>query len=61
MKAIIEIDMDGAAFGKSDYEQDAEVARMLRKLAADLDGGVDCAGTLADTNGNTCGRFEIVD
>ena len=59
MKAIIEIDMDGAAF--TEWEDRCfELQRLLDHLAEDIRNGCRVQ-TIRDCNGNTCGRFEIVD
>ena len=59
MKAVIEIEMDNAAFEQNTHE----VCRILRKLAAKLELGgelmEDDAETLRDINGNRVGFFEV--
>ena len=61
MKAVIEIEMDNAAF--EDEQNTHEVCRILRKLAAKLELGgelmEDDAETLHDINGNRVGFFEV--
>ena len=61
MKAIIEIEMDNAAF--EDENNTYEVCRILRKLAAKLELGgelmEDCDETLRDINGNNVGYFRV--
>ena len=61
MKARIEIDMDGAAFDGTDCGR--ELARVLRSIASAAMGGIHetLELRLRDSNGNICGRFEIVD
>ena len=63
MKLTITLEMDNDAFHPvAGYE----AARVLTRLAKLLD-GVDLgttwmdAGKLVDSNGNTCGRWEITD
>lgn len=58
MKATITIDMDGAAF-----EDRRELFEVLSKAAFDIYAlpGTLSSGTIRDTNGNTCGRFEITE
>ncbi len=68
MKLRIEIDMDGAAFEECNGD---EVARVLRDVADRIDGAdlfaapvslypSEPADVLMDSNGNTCGRVEVV-
>ena len=61
MRALIEIEIDGAAF--EDEQNTHEVCRILRKLAAKLELGgelmEDDAETLRDINGNRVGVFEV--
>ncbi len=47
-------------FDNDAFEQDwrAEVARILRKAAKDIEGGED-SKALKDANGNTVGQFEL--
>ena len=62
MKAIIEIDMDGDAFFASEGRELFSIVRKLSCLYDEV--GRFSRRTsivLTDTNGNTCGRFEIVD
>ena len=54
----VTITTDNAAFGESDYEMRAEVARILREIADDLDNGKD-GGPCIDINGNTVGRWSV--
>lgn len=55
MKLTIEFNMDNAAF---EDDSGAEAARILRKIAADLDnGGTD--GRCMDYHGNGVGEWEI--
>lgn len=65
MEYVITINLDNAAFyddGMDDVElmhnPGPEVARLLRKLADECDGGP-YEGKLKDINGNTVGRAEI--
>jgi hypothetical protein len=66
MKATITIDMDGAAFAEAEERYGArhvasfELPRLLEDLAEDIRGGCRVR-TIRDSNGNTCGRFEITD
>jgi hypothetical protein len=48
---------DNAAF---DDDPRGEIARILRKLADDIDNGSQTEGGLYDLNGNRVGAFEIV-
>ncbi len=59
MKCRIEIQMDNAAFKEGGYDGEVELARILLKLAHDVDveGLVD--RTLHDNNGNTVGQMTI--
>lgn len=61
MTAKIEIQMDSAAFT---HEPGEELARILRKLADNLDGAditpAD-SNKLRDVNGNTVGTFTVTD
>ena len=59
MKAIIEIDMSGAAF---DDTPATELAERLCELATDIreyGAGALAPVVLRDSNGNTCGTFRI--
>jgi hypothetical protein len=59
MKTIIKVNMDNAAFTD---EEGTELARILRKLADNIDGGgLDELSNklLKDINGNTCGTFKV--
>lgn len=63
MHARISIAMDNAAFGEDGIDRGAELARILRELAEEFDGGGARMGTnyhLRDLNGNTvgCARIE---
>ena len=51
----LEIDTDNDAF----YPWTTEVARLLRKAAADIDANGTTEGYFRDTNGNTCGCWSI--
>ena len=55
-KLTVTIDLENDAF--SDGEEAAEVARILRTLAARIGAG-EQEGRAIDCNGNTCGRFSI--
>lgn len=59
MELIIQINMDNAAFGDSPQD---EAARIIREFAAYLEtNGVETyKRRLADINGNTVGRAEIL-
>jgi len=58
-KLTVTVDETGnAAFGESDEERAAELARILRTAAARLERGDEC-GRLLDHNGNSVGRFEV--
>lgn len=56
MQFTVTIDCDNDAFAE---RAAGEVAEILRRLAATVDAGYD-AGTLADSNGNTCGSFAFL-
>lgn len=63
MHARISIDMDNAAFGDDGIDRGSELARILRGLAEEFDGGGVRTGMnyhLRDLNGNTvgCARIE---
>lgn len=63
MHARISIAMDNAAFGEDGFDRGSELARILRDLADEFDGGGAATGTnyhLRDLNGNTvgCARIE---
>ncbi len=51
------IDCDNAAFEEQPAQ---ELARILRDVAARIERGTDC-GTVHDINGNTVGRFDMMD
>ena len=57
MKAIIKIDMSGAAFDS----QGEELASLLHDLGEDINAYGAAKGPikLIDSNGNTCGTFHI--
>jgi hypothetical protein len=62
MKAILEIDMDNAAFEENGPE--SELSRILSRLSDDvirhrIYGGGDFV-TAVDINGNTVGKLEII-
>lgn len=60
MKAQLTVTMDNAAF--ADGNDKAELARILRDLADNLEAGDGTDGaTLHDLNGNKVGRFDITD
>jgi hypothetical protein len=52
----LKIESSGDAF--SNGEGVAEVARLLRKVANDIEKGKD-GGPLFDVNGNRCGRYDM--
>jgi hypothetical protein len=66
MKLMIEIALDSAAFGDSDYFRDIETARILHGLANRIGDegtgieGVNCS-LLFDFNGNSVGEAYLVD
>jgi hypothetical protein len=72
MKATITIEMDNAAFFEDDNDSGkhpeeglspaagAELARILRDLAGQVESGCD-RKLLFDVNGNRVGRFDIED
>lgn len=70
MRLTLHIDMDNAAFFNDDKGNEpdgangAEAARILRRLASricddSLKGGD--GGALLDSNGNSCGHWEVKD
>ena len=65
MKATITIQMDNAAFENENDTNGAELGRILRELAENLEnGGTLSAGegiNLRDTNGNRVGKLEVSD
>lgn len=57
----LEIKTGGAAFSEDDvltYEGRYEVARLLRKISAQIEQGVD-DGVIMDINGNKVGRWSL--
>lgn len=59
MRFKIKLDMDGAAF---DTDWRSEVQRILRDIAETIEDGDDYLGTnVFDSNGNTVGRFTLID
>jgi hypothetical protein len=59
MEFSLTIQTDNAAFGDGDdAEMCAELARILREVAARLEAGED-TGRVRDYNGNTVGRYSI--
>jgi hypothetical protein len=58
MEFSLFITADNAAFGDSDAECCAELARILRETADKLELGQD-TGRLRDSNGNTVGRYSV--
>lgn len=52
----ITINTDGAAF--EGHDRGPELARILRKIGQRLNNG-GTEGVALDTNGNTCGRWEV--
>lgn len=62
MEIVIRIDCDNAAFGEDEAEksQGLEVARILNKLADEIEsGGLSDGFNLRDINGNTVGSMDI--
>ena len=64
MRFALPIECNNAAFHEddgtlTDEARAAEIARVLRAAAEDIENGVE-EGPLADTNGNTVGRFELL-
>lgn len=57
MTFTLEINTDNAAFGVTNAERNAELARLLRIVAHRLDGSD--AGNILDANGNRCGSFNL--
>lgn len=54
----ISIDTDNAAFGDTEYDRYAEIARILREAANRVEVGDHCGEfTLRDINGNRVGAF----
>lgn len=51
---LISIQPSGSAFGETDKDSRAEVARILRSLAARIEGGEN-PEVVRDVNGNKCG------
>ena len=58
MKAIIEIDMSGAAFWHDAGEPTVEASELLFKVGCRVEQG-EKQGTVTDSNGNACGTFRI--
>jgi hypothetical protein len=58
-KFKLEIETGNAAFGDSDAERGAEIARILRDVALRLDKG-DEYGVIHDSNGNRVGEFIMI-
>ena len=59
----LDIKTDNAAFGEDDGPHTAgsvaaEVARILRELATDIENGGD-GGAVMDINGNSVGRYRL--
>ena len=54
----INIKMDNAAFGETEGERAAEVARILREYASKVENTEDLNQTLRDINGNTVGKAQ---
>ena len=60
MKAIIEIDMSGAAFDDCPALEASYVLRKVEKSLIHASvSGKPATGTVLDSNGNTCGTFRI--
>jgi hypothetical protein len=59
----LEIGTDGAAFHGEDNPCDMldELARILRKAASTVESGEVGKGVLTDVNGNTVGRYELIE
>lgn len=58
MKFILNFDMNGAAFDEGNAAM--ETARILRKVAAEIESGFDVPGhfqTVRDVNGNRVGQY----
>lgn len=53
----LEFNTDNAAFGDDDAEHGAEVARILRDIAARCEDGPPIVGVIRDVNGNRVGMF----
>jgi hypothetical protein len=58
MKATITINMDNAAFTEDGCDGYDELARILKRLANDLQDNGFRERVLMDTNGNFVGKFE---
>lgn len=60
---VLRINCDGAAFCDQDGNEDAalELARILRNVASDLEGGKSFGyfSSIRDMNGNTCGAVAM--
>ena len=54
----LSIETGNAAFGESLNEENAEIARILREVAAKLENCQTC-GPIRDANGNTVGAFTL--
>lgn len=59
-KLKVTIELENDAFTGGPEDEAAEAARILRGLAKQIDAG-EQAGPAIDCNGNTCGRFAIVE
>lgn len=59
-KLTVTIELENDAFTGGGEVEAAEVARILRTLAARIGAG-EQEGRAIDCNGNTCGRFSIVE
>lgn len=61
MRFTLTIDSDNAAFGETHQDRCDEVARILRKIAADhMDAPGNVIGYPKDVNGNIVGRYAFV-
>jgi hypothetical protein len=62
MKFTLEIDCDNAAFGEGDDDQRCcELGRILFDLGERLYSWHPLSGTVRDSNGNTVGRFKLIE
>jgi hypothetical protein len=58
MQFLVTIDCDNAAF---EDDPSCEVARLLRLVARCVEKDGSQEGRLADSNGNTCGRYQFTE
>ena len=54
----LSITTDNAAFSEEEGGPNAEVARLLREVADDIENGREC-GTIMDINGNNVGKYSL--